>query len=116
VAETVSLPKGFEYLAPYAAIWGKFDTQEERYLQRQASEMSALQAFYDAAAPRLSEIFDHLDRFPLDALPPPEALLFRTMLGLTEAAQAVELFKQPGVPFAPFPHKMGITWTDLRKS
>jgi hypothetical protein len=52
----------------------------------------------------------------LDALPPPEALLFRTMLGLTEAAQAVELFKQPGVPFAPFPHKMGITWTDLRKS
>jgi len=111
---TVTLPEGFEALQPYAGTWGKLDSQEERYLLRQHSSMAELKAFYDAAAPRLEEVFDHLDKFPMDKLPEPEALLYRTMLGLTEAAMAIEVFNQPCVPFAPFPHKMAIAWTEYK--
>lgn len=114
MTETPTLPAGFENLGAFAAVWGKLDTQEQRYLQRQHSTMAELKTFYDATAPRLNEIFDHLDTFPMDALPAPEALLYRTALGLTEAAMAVEVFGQPCVPYAPFPHKMAIEWNDPR--
>lgn len=111
---TIALPEGFEALAPFAASWGRLDSQEERYLLRQQSTMAELRAYYDAAAPRLDEIFDHLDRFPMDDLPPAEALLYRTALGLTEAAMAIEVFNQPCVPYAPFPHAMAIAWNEYR--
>jgi hypothetical protein len=111
-ATGVSLPDEFKSLAPYADTWGRLDSQLERYLQRQKSSMDELKAFYDAAAPRLDEVFNHLDKFPMDALPPSEALLYRTILGLTEVAQAIEVFNQPGVPYAPFPHNMAIDWSE----
>jgi hypothetical protein len=110
----LTLPAGFEDLAPFAAVWGHLDNQEERYLQRQNCTMKELRAFYDATAPRLNEIFDHLDTFPMDGLPEPEALLYRTTLGLTEAAMAIEVFGQPCVPYAPTPHKMAIRWSEYR--
>lgn len=111
---TEALPAGFENLAPYAVTWGKLDSQKDRYLLRQSSSMVELKAFYDATAPRLDEIFDHLDKFPMDKLPEPEALLYRTVLGLTEVAQAIEVFNQPGVPYAPFPHHMAIEWNEYK--
>lgn len=110
----IGLPKGFEALQPFAETWGKLESQEERYLQRQHSSMKELKAFYDAAAPRLNEIFDHLEKFPTDNLPKPEALLYRTTLGLTEVAMAIEVFNQPCVPYAPFPHKMAIDWNEYK--
>ena len=109
-----TLPAGFDDLAPFAAVWGRLETQEERYLQRQKSSMAELKAFYHATAPRLEEIFGHLDQFAMDALPEAEALLYRTALGLTEAAMAVEVFGQPCVPYAPFPHQMAIRWSEYR--
>lgn len=111
---TATLPTGFEELAIFVDSWGRLESQEQRYLQRQNSSMKELKAFYDAVAPRLDEIFDHLDKFPMDKLPPPEALLYRVTLGLTEAAMAVEVFDQPRVPYAPFPHKMAIEWNKYR--
>ena len=112
--KNIELPEGFEALQPFAETWGKLDSQEDRYLLRQHNSMEELKAFYDAAAPRLDEIFDHLDKFPMDALPAPEALLYRTALGLTEAAMAIEVFGQPCVPYAPFPHKMAIEWNEYK--
>lgn len=114
MTDTVGLPAGFEDLAPYAATWGRLDSQAERYLQRQHSSMKELKAYYDATAPRLDEIFDHLDKFPMNELPEAEDLLYRTALGLTEAAMAVEVFNQPCVPYAPFPHKMAIEWNEYQ--
>ena len=63
-----------------------------------------------ALAPRLEEVFTHLYRFDPRALPEAEALLFRVVLGLTEASQAVEIFGQPRVPYAPFPHSVKMEW------
>jgi hypothetical protein len=111
---TIALPEGFEALAPFADSWGKLTSQEDRYLLRQHSTMTELKTYYDATAPRLNEIFDHLDKFPMDKLPESEALLYRTALGLTEAAMAIEVFNQPCVPYAPFPHKMAIEWTEYK--
>ncbi|NJO34870.1 MAG: hypothetical protein HC869_18895 [Rhodospirillales bacterium] len=114
MAKTVPLPAGFENLAPYAEIWGQHHDQAARYLQRQHSTMEELRTFYEAVAPRLNEIFDFLDQFPMDDLPESSALLYRTALGLTEAAMAVEVFNQPCVPYAPFPHNMAIEWSEYR--
>ena len=114
MSETELLPDGFEGLAPYAATWGRLDSQKDRYLLRQQSTMTDLRAFYDAAAPRLEEIFAHLEKFPMDALPPEEALLFRITLGLTEVAMAVEVFNQPGGPYAPAQHHIDIDWTEYK--
>jgi hypothetical protein len=114
MTEAVTLPASFADLAPFAAVWGHLENQEQRYLQRQNCTMKELEAFYDATAPRLEAIFDHLDTFPMDGLPAPEMLLYNTTLGLTEAAMAVEVFGQPCVPYAPFPHNMAIRWSEYR--
>ena len=111
---TISLPPGFEYLSPYTETWGKLESQQQRYLLRQASSMAELKSFYDTVAPRLEEIFSYLDRFPMDELPEPEALLYRTVLGLAEVAMAVEVFNQPRVPYAPYPHELAIEWNEYK--
>ena len=110
VETEAELPPGFEFLEPYARTWGKLETQIERYEFRQSSSMTELKQFYDIAALRLDEIFGHLDRFPMRDLPPSEALLFRTIMAMTEVAQSVEIFNQPRVPYAPFPHEMVLEW------
>jgi hypothetical protein len=100
-----ALPGGFEDLAPFVAEWGELESFEERYRRRQSLPMARLSAFYDAVTPRLPAIFEYLDRFAFDEpLPPAEALLFRVAMGLTEVAQAVEVFGQPAVPHAPLDH------------
>jgi hypothetical protein len=111
---TSILPGGFEALQPYAATWGALETPEDRYLFRQQCTMEELKDYYDIAAPRLDAVFDHLEKFPMNDLPAPEALLYRTVLGLTEAAMAIEVFGQPRVPYAPYPHKIAIDWAEPR--
>jgi hypothetical protein len=104
------LPDGFEFLEPFAAAWGDLTSQDQRYRARQSLGMDELQAFHEALATRLEQVFSHLDKFPMDALPEQEARLYRIALGLTEAAQAVELFGQPRVPYAPYPHHPVQEW------
>ena len=106
----VPLPSQFAFLEPFATVWGDLHTQDERYLKRQSLAQGELEAFHAALAPRLEEVFAHLDLFPANALPEAEARLFRTVLGLTEASQAVEVFGQPRVPFAPYPHSVKMEW------
>ena len=52
-AVTNQLPPAFEDLEPWAD-WA-LPTEPERYAKRLASEFDELQAFYDAAFPRLEE-------------------------------------------------------------
>ncbi len=107
------LPEGFADLAAFVPVWGPLETQAERYLARQRSRMEDLRALYDALAPRIDAVFEHLDRFPVDEpLPPPERALFRLTLALTEAAVAVEIYDEPGVPWVPTPHHVETTWSD----
>lgn len=97
-------PAGFADLAPFARIWGDFADPAARYAYRQTCAMAELAAFHAAVAPRLEAIFAHLDGFAVETLPAAEARLFRTALGVIEAAEAIEFFGQPRMAGAPFPH------------
>ena len=106
----ISLPEQFRFLEPFAAVWGDLHSQDERYLKRQSLSYGELEAFHSALAPKLEEVFSHLDGFDATALPEAEARLYRTVLGLTEASQAVEVFGQARVPYAPYPHSVKMEW------
>jgi hypothetical protein len=110
MSSITALPEQFSFLEPFATVWGDLHTQHERYLKRQELSYGELAAFHGVLAPRLEEVFSHLDRFDPAALPEAEARLFRTVLGLTEASQAVEVFGQSRVPYAPYPHDVKMEW------
>lgn len=107
--QTAHLPPQFGDLSQFVGEWGALATQDERYLLRQSLPMERLRAYYDVVTPRLGAIFDHLDGFAFDApLPAPEALLERLVMGMSEVAQAVEVYGEPGVPHAPDHHSVPI--------
>jgi hypothetical protein len=110
---TIGLPAGFESLEPFAARWGGLETTAERYRMRQDTPFAELEAFHAAMAPRLEEVFRHLDAFSPDDLPQPQERLFRTALGLIEAGEAVEYFGQSRMNGAPYPHEVAIEATLL---
>ena len=102
-----AFPADFAELEPFAD-WA-LPTERERYAKRIASTMDELQAFYDAAFPRLEDATKYLEQFALDALPDdatapaPAVLRARHRLvpgrGLASAARArqrcVELRRHP---------------------
>lgn len=101
------LPPDFAQLEPFVDRWAELHSADERYLQRQSSNMEELIAFHAAAAPMLDRAFDYLDTYGYgdQLLPEPAARLFRLMLSLAEVAQAVEIFGQPQMPHTSFPHQ-----------
>ena len=60
-----------------------------------SSTMPDLQAFYDAAFPRLEAAIEHCDRFPLDDLPADVEHLLQLVHSVVMVAMAVEIFGQP---------------------
>ena len=62
-----TLPAEFADLEPFSDWCLEFE--RERYAKRLASTMDEMQAFYDAAFPRLEAAMEYLDQYPLDALP-----------------------------------------------
>jgi hypothetical protein len=91
-----SLPAEFSDLEPYAG-WG-LPTERERYARRLASTMDELQAFYDAAFPRLDDAAAYLERFELSALPDDAKRLLWVFASLVTVSFPVEVWRQPRVP------------------
>jgi hypothetical protein len=89
-------PPEFADLEPFAD-WS-LRTEGERYAKRLASTMDELQAFYDAAFPRLEAMAAHLDALPLDALPEDATRLLWLCYSLVNASFPVEVWRQPRVP------------------
>ena len=93
-----SLPEKFvdlEYLVPEWAL----ATQNERQVRRGRSTKGELQAYYDALAPNLDAILEHVDRYPLGEMPPDTERLFFLALMLAEISPHVELYSgDPKVP------------------
>lgn len=90
------LPPPFADLERFAA-WC-LPTEAERYAKRLASPMDELQAFYDAAFPRLEEILAYLDSFDLDALPDDAGRLLLLTYSLINVSFPVEVWRQARVP------------------
>ena len=91
-----ALPAPFGDLEPFAD-WC-LETEAERYAKRLASSMDELQAFYDAAFPRLEDAITYLDGFDLDALPEDATRLLWLTYSLVNASFPVEVWRQPRVP------------------
>ena len=96
------LPEAFRDLEPFVD-WA-LATEAERTYKRQTSQMTEIQALYDAMLPRMAEIIAYLNDFALDAMPESATRLMYLTLSLAEIAPAVENFGQPREPdtFDPF--------------
>jgi hypothetical protein len=90
------LPAEFADLEPYAD-WS-LEFERERYAKRLGSSMDEMQAFYDAAFPRLEAAMEHLDRFGLDDLPEAERHLLWLCYSLVNVSFPIEVWRQPFVP------------------
>jgi hypothetical protein len=91
-----TLPADFTDLEPFAQ-WS-LETEAERYAMRLSSTMDDLQAFYDAAFPRLEDAMGYLDQFDLGALPEDATRLLWLCYSLVNASFPVEVWRQPRVP------------------
>ena len=89
-------PPEFADLEPYAG-WS-LRTEAERYAKRLSSTMAELQAFYDAAFPRLGDATAYLDSLELTALPDDATRLLWMCYSLVNASFPVEVWRQPRVP------------------
>ena len=94
---TPVLPAEFADLEPFSD-WC-LPTEAERYAKRLASSMEEMQAFYDAAFPRLEQILAYLDAHPARRRCPrtPRRLL-ELSYSLVNVSFPVEVWRQPRVP------------------
>jgi hypothetical protein len=91
-----SLPAAFADLEPFAD-WS-LATESERYAKRLSSSMGELEAFYDAAFPRLEDALGYLDALDINALPDDARNLLNLVYSLVNASFPVEVWRQPRVP------------------
>ncbi|CAM4179262.1 hypothetical protein MB901379_04153 [Mycobacterium basiliense] len=105
MATPSSLPAQFADLEPHLG-WD-LATEPERYAKRLSSSMSEMQAFYDAAFPRLEDVIAYCDEYPLDDLPEDAKTLMHMMQSLVMVSFPVEAWKQPRVPDS------GAAWVEL---
>jgi hypothetical protein len=91
-----TLPADFADLEPYADWCLEFE--RERYAKRLSSSMDEMQAFYDAAFPRLEAAMAYLVQFPLDELPEDATNLLHLLYSLVNVSFPVETWHQPNVP------------------
>jgi len=90
------LPPEFADLEPYAD-WC-LATEAERYAKRLASSMDDMQAFYDAAFPRLEAAMAYLDALELNDLPGDAGQLLLLCYSLINVSFPIEVWRQARVP------------------
>jgi hypothetical protein len=90
------LPADFDDLEPFAD-WA-IPTERARYAKRLASSMDELEAFYNAAFPRLEAGTDYLKGVQLDGISEPDQRLLWLFSSLVTVSFPVEVWRQPRVP------------------
>jgi hypothetical protein len=93
---TTSLPPEFAELEPFAD-WC-LPSEAERYAKRLASSMDEMQAFYDAAFPRLADAMAYLDALDLNDLPDDAHRLLLLNYSLVNVSFPIEVWRQARVP------------------
>lgn len=71
------------------------ETEAERFAHRVHADYADITAFYEALAPRMDEIIDHLNTAPLDGLSAEQKRLYHLAQSFFEAAVAVEMLQEP---------------------
>lgn len=93
-----TFPEPFADLEPFAD-W-VLPSEKDRYAKRIASSMEALQAFYDAAFPRLRDGAEYLRGVRLDGISEEDRNLLWLFSSLVTVSFPVEVWRQPRVPDA----------------
>jgi len=91
-----TLPPDFADLEPFTA-WC-LPSEKDRFAKRISSTMPELQAFYDAAFPRLQESEDYLKSVALDGISEEDRNLLWLFASLVTVSFPVEVWRQPRVP------------------
>ncbi len=91
-----TLPSDFADLEPFAD-WA-IPTERARYDKRVACTMDELQAFYDAAFPRMEDALSYLEQYSMDDLPEDAKRLLWFYCALVTVSFPVEVWHQPRVP------------------
>ena len=91
-----TLPADFADLEPFAE-WA-IPTERARYARRLSSTIEELQAFYDAALPRMDAAAAYLEQFDVNALPDDAKRLLWLYCSLVTVSFPVEVWRQPKVP------------------
>ncbi|MGH9091467.1 MAG: hypothetical protein ACRDZR_08850 [Acidimicrobiales bacterium] len=95
-AAGATLPGSFADLEPFAG-WA-LPSERDRFAKRLASTMDELQAFYDAAFPRLADGADYLRDVALEGISDEDRNLLRLFCSLVTVSFPVEVWRQPRVP------------------
>jgi hypothetical protein len=93
-----TLPDDFADLEPFAD-WA-LSSEHDRFEKRINSTQDELQAFYDAAFPRLEDSTGYLERVSLDGISEEDRNLLWLFCSLVTVSFAVEVWRQPRVPDA----------------
>ncbi len=91
-----TLPAAFADLEPFAD-WA-LPSEYDRYAKRIASTQDELQAFYDAAFPRLQESTGYLESVSIDGISDEDQHLLWLFSSLVTVSFPVEVWRQPRVP------------------
>ncbi len=91
-----SLPTAFSDLEPFAD-W-VLPREADRYTKRLSSTMDELQAFYDAAFPRLEAASSYLREVRLAGISEEDRHLLWLFCSLVTVSFPVEVWRQPKVP------------------
>jgi hypothetical protein len=91
-----TLPADYADLEPFAD-WA-LPSEYDRYAKRIASTQDELQAFYDAAFPRLQESTERLQGLSLDGISEEDQNLLWLFCSLVTVSFPVEVWRQPRVP------------------
>ena len=94
------LPKEFTDLDCYVEKWC-LSTMNERWNARLASTPEELCNFYNSILPRMEEVLEYIDQYPIGELSGEHRNLYDMAMSLAEIAPNVELYKgNPSVPYA----------------
>jgi len=88
------LPNQFQNLNSFVEMWA-LATEQARNTRRRSTAMEEIQEFYEAMLPRMDEIIQYLNQYPLDGFPEDAQRLFYLALSFMEVSPAVELFGEP---------------------
>ena len=82
----------FSDLSGFIGTWG-LETAPERLNNRSTANLSEMQAFYDAVTPRLEEIIEFLNQFPVNEIPEEFRPIANMALAVCEVDDAINLWK-----------------------
>jgi len=93
---SVSLPSQFSDLEPFVAEWAN-EKRSARLARRVGASYEEIEQFYSAAQPRLADMIEYLNQFPVEDIPAEARPVLWLCLGVVECARCVEVWQAPDI-------------------